>query len=464
MTTGTIIFFAVLFFILLALVIFFGVKAVRLSKGPNTNTAKKFTNELHIQTSYDRIRKRSKVPCSILFIKIKTEDTSAVIGSRNYQKALDKISDIFLTVFGRSNNNMIASIQNKEYIVLTNMSEADIIKNINIAKESVSDFTFDNPQLKNIEFNVGAYLMPASVIDYEEAIKRCRLACEQAIQSKTSYFVWDYNLQKAHEEALLLDRNLARGLEKNKFFIELQPVIDIEKGMVFCAEALTRLSRDNAAVLTPKDFLSAIDNMGIYDSFDYMVFGKTCKWLATHRDIIDKIGFISVNFSRASIAASDFTKNIFATINEYNLPYNKIGVEILEDKAESDIDSATFISNIRCLREKGVVILLDDFGTGFTSFDDIRDLQIDVIKIDKSIIQNTGSDRGKCVINSILSIAKEIDAVIICEGVETPEQLEVIKHIDCNLVQGYYFFKPMNTEQFEKLVINTQEQTENAKH
>jgi EAL domain-containing protein (putative c-di-GMP-specific phosphodiesterase class I) len=138
-------------------------------------------------------------------------------------------------------------------------------------------------------------------------------------------------------------------------------------------------------------------------------------------------------------------------IEKYDIDYSCIAVEILEDKSLNEDEKSTMIKNLICLKEKGILILHDDFGKGYTSFGDLTDFDISIVKIDKSITQNATNHTGFLILKNIIRTSHDLGFKTLCEGIETEEHKKIVVDAGCDILQGYYFYRPMPVTKFETL-------------
>ena len=213
---------------------------------------------------------------------------------------------------------------------------------------------------------------------------------------------------------------------------------------------LSRLNSESEGVLTPGSFLSAVGSVGINDKFDYYIFEKNCKWISNDKKQREQYKY-TINFSRSTLCEPQFAEKIIAIAQKYDLNFSCLAVEILEDKNITGEARKQMIDNLSVLKEKGISILLDDFGSGYTTFGDLQNLDISVVKIDKTITQNSVTDTGFIILKNIIRTASDIGFKTLCEGIETKEQEEAVIKAGCDLLQGFYYYKPMPVAQLEKV-------------
>ena len=196
--------------------------------------------------------------------------------------------------------------------------------------------------------------------------------------------------------------------------------------------------------------MSAVDSVGLNGKFDYYIFEKNCKWISNNKEQREGYKY-TINFSRATLSEPKFADKIISIAEKYDLKFSCLAVEILEDKNVTPEARKQMTENLATLKDKGVSILLDDFGSGYTTFGDLQNLDVSVVKIDKAITQNATTETGFIILKNIVSTAKDIGFKALCEGVETKEHEEAAIKAGCDLLQGYYYYKPMPVSMLEKV-------------
>lgn len=412
-----------------------------------------FKTILFVQKNYDKIRKSARIPCSVLYIKATTQEKmTGMKEERRTHQVTEHLSEMLLATFG-DRENMIARFANHDFVVLTRMSETKLMHATEQIIHEMLLFSKVNAQTPQMQISFGAYLIPASSINFEEAVARARLACLEAKESGITYLAWDYNLQREHDSKQSLERHFRSGIEQNNFFLEFQPIIDISTGAIVAGEVLTRLSADSRVIL-PADFVPVLHGQDMSAEFDYYIFKKTCQWAALHPELCARLKHISINISRSTLARADVAEKLFALAEKYQIARSFLAIEVLEDQRGSRVQIEQVKRNITRLKQMGFPLLLDDFGEGFTSFDDLQNYPVDCIKISKTIVSHINTQIGLRIFHSVLNIAKNIGVSVICEGAETLSQIEILRESGCKLVQGFYFYCPLSAEQFARVVEN----------
>ena len=180
------------------------------------------------------------------------------------------------------------------------------------------------------------------------------------------------------------------------------------------------------------------------------MFEKACQLISQSLKEGKKVVPVSVNFARSHFINTSFCDKIFIIASKYEVPPYYLNIEVTESLIAENAKMMNEIVNK--LKELGFTISLDDFGTGYASFADLPNFMLDFLKLDKSMIYNLENSKTKKMIKGIADIAHSMDLQIICEGVESKEQVDVLKSLDCDIVQGYYYYQTMLYEEFEKIL------------
>ena len=301
--------------------------------------------------------------------------------------------------------------------------------------------------------NFGYFLTSSNQISFDIALNRARQASAIAEDKGIAFCEWNSSSGKELERKIKIENNIQNELKNNKFFLDYQPVFDAKTKKMMGAEVLSRLNSENDGILTPGAFLSAVKNVGINEKFDYYIFDKNCKWISNDKEKRGKYIF-TTNFSRATLSEVSFADKIIEIVEKYSLDYSCIAIEILEDINLSDEQTNAMINNLSALKEKGITVLLDDFGRGYTSFMDLTNFKIDIVKIDKSITQKAITETGFVILKNIIKTATDLGYKTLCEGIETQDHERVAIEAGCDFLQGYYYYRPMSVTKLEELFEN----------
>ena len=204
-------------------------------------------------------------------------------------------------------------------------------------------------------------------------------------------------------------------------------------------------------MVSPGDFIPLFEENGLIQKLDKFVWSEVGKQIRKWKEKYDFYVPVSVNVSRIDMYEPDFIDTLLKIIKDNYLTTNDIYLEITESAYTSD--SKQMIEIVNQLRDLGFSIEMDDFGTGYSSLNMINELPIDVLKLDMVFVRNAHKNHDTKIVEFIIDIAKYLEVPVIAEGVETKEQVESLKNLGCDIIQGYYFSKPIPSNEFEKFII-----------
>lgn len=233
-------------------------------------------------------------------------------------------------------------------------------------------------------------------------------------------------------------------------FVTYQPKINHCTGRMIGAEALMRWTHPAYGMQYPSDFIPVLEKNDLIYRADLAVFESVCKFQRSVLDSGEKPVPVSVNMSRYDIYRRDYAQEIEKLRIKYDVPVKYIHVEITETSAIGGMDLITSV--LKKLHEYGYVVEMDDFGSGYSSLNILKDLSVDVIKLDMRFLSGSIGGRGGTILNAVVQMAKWLGTPVIAEGVETLEQADYMKSIGCKYIQGYLYSKPVGEDEFrEKL-------------
>ncbi|EIS9207919.1 EAL domain-containing protein [Clostridioides difficile] len=302
-----------------------------------------------------------------------------------------------------------------------------------------------------ISLCVGIYFVEEGEVDIQKAVNKANMARSVAKGKNINYAIYNEDVRnKLSEESMILD-DIKIALVKNQFEVYYQPKFSLVTGEMIGSEALIRWDHPEHGFISPAVFIPIAEKSKLILKIGRFVFERVCNDLSEWKKQGKKIVPVSVNLSRVELYQPDIVKFINKTIQMYNLSSDFIEIEITETVAINELNILKNVLNE--LRKHGFSISMDDFGTGYSSISCLRDMPIDILKLDKSFLGGIEHDeRSRNIAKSIVSLAKSLDLVVIIEGVESKEQAELMKQFGCDLVQGFYFARPMPAKNFLDLL------------
>ncbi|MDO5477662.1 MAG: EAL domain-containing protein [Clostridia bacterium] len=426
--------------------LYFTVKSVKTAKG----TAKKsFCGTGKIENDFERAGTLGKSR-TLIYISLSLDGMKRLYPESKAERMYETVKKILFGHMCIEAGGEISLYGKENFISLNALSAEETESLIDKCLGEISEAFAAHGAVNVVRINFGYYVTSATDVPFKTALVRAKQACSMAEDKDVLYARWDSSNGKAFERKIKIENNIHNEIDNNKFFLEYQPMLDAKTEKIIGAEVLSRLNSETEGVLTPYFFLSAVNNVGLNEKFDYYIFEKNCKWISSDRENRSKYVY-TINFSRSTLCDKNLADNLIKIAEKYSIDYKCIAVEILEDKDLKDEEKEIMINNLKRLKEKGVLILLDDFGKGYTSFGDLTDFDINIVKIDKAITQNAITETGLVILKNIIKTAHDLGFKTLCEGIETEEHKKVVVEAGCDILQGYYFYRPMPVTRLETL-------------
>jgi EAL domain-containing protein (putative c-di-GMP-specific phosphodiesterase class I) len=248
-------------------------------------------------------------------------------------------------------------------------------------------------------------------------------------------------------EFLLLESGLRKALDNNELIVFYQPLIDLSTNKLVGMEALLRWHHPEKGMISPGDFIPLAEETGLIEPIGDWVLRAACKQNKKWQDAGYPAVKVSVNMSARQFSKKNLVENISNILAETGLKPEHLGIEITESVIMQDVKST--ISKLQKLHNMGVSLAIDDFGTGYSSLSYLKLFPINDLKIDRSFVFNITTDSTDAAIAlSVIVLAHSKNLNVVAEGVETMEQLEVLRKQGCDIVQGFLFSRPISAEEF----------------
>lgn len=334
------------------------------------------------------------------------------------------------------------------FVVCYEAGKGDSRRMINTLQMVADSFAINNRTI----LSFGLYRIDDKTLPVSVMCDRANMALWKAKGNfKNPYCEYDEKMRQQVLKEQKIINAMEMAIQNKEFTLYLQPKYDIEKGTIIGAEALVRWISLENGFISPGDFIPVFENNGFVYEVDKFIWEESCRYLRKWLDEGREVHPISVNVSRIDLYVPKLVQHLVDLREKYQLPSQYLELEITESAYTEDPEQIITIT--RQLREAGFVILMDDFGTGYSSLNMLKDIQIDVLKLDMGFLKSSDySAKGGNILTAILKMAESLKMQTIAEGVETKEQVEFLKSIGCRYVQGFYYSKPLPVGEFEKLI------------
>ncbi len=301
----------------------------------------------------------------------------------------------------------------------------------------------------NIHNYFGIYHITDRSLRAEQMYDRAYMVVESIKGSMTKEIAYyDEELRKNRIDATLNADELELAMRENQFMIYLQPQIDPVNGKVVGSEALVRWKSPKRGMVSPGEFIPLFEQNDMIAELDYLVWELACKQLNKWKKEGKGDRSISINISPKDFYLSDLYENITKLVDKYEIDPAKLKLEITESAFVLDVQEQ--MSLVKRLQDKGFLIEIDDFGSGYSSLNSLKDINVDILKLDMKFFEKTEDmERSEKIVESMVNLAHNLKMPVIAEGVENLEQVEMLKRVGCQVIQGFYYSRPLPLDKFE---------------
>ena len=309
-----------------------------------------------------------------------------------------------------------------------------------------------NDGLQDVEYPVsitaGIYMMNEYERTAETVVGRTNIAADNAKLGGAKIVYYDQSMKEQLIDSIQLTKSFPEAVDREEFLVYYQPKINTVTQVMKGAEALVRW-KSKKELISPARFIPLFEKNGMICQLDFYVLERVCKDLRKWLDTGLSPVCISVNFSKLHFKNPDFVRDIEQMVDKYSLPHDLIEIEITESAYEKTKERLKSV--LKELNIKGFSTSIDDFGAGYSSLNLLSQLDFQVLKLDKAFLDSGIDDiKVKNVVDSVITMAKKLNMKVVAEGVEKKEELELLKNLSCDLIQGYYFDRPIPVADFEK--------------
>lgn len=302
-----------------------------------------------------------------------------------------------------------------------------------------------------LSLNTGIYYLESTEVPGEEIISHTNIVRIKAKDELCGVCEYTEEIARSEQKRAETIHSFKEALEKKEFQIYFQPKINGKDQNIASAEVLVRWQRADGDLWFPDSFLPILEETGEIEALDYYVYEAAFQWLAGRRKTGLKLLPLSLNVSPVHFRKiHTFTERVSQLIQKYEIPSQYLVFEITETTYIHNTEAVNHM--IRFFHEQNIRISMDDFGSGYSSLNSLKDILFDEVKIDKKFLSDELTEKGKIVLQEIFHLLKRTNKFIVCEGVETKDMVNFLVAEGCDELQGYYYYKPMEMTKFEQLI------------
>ncbi|MGY3187098.1 sensor domain-containing protein [Lysinibacillus sp. TE18511] len=293
-----------------------------------------------------------------------------------------------------------------------------------------------------ISTSVGVSMYPADGESTEQLIRCADKAMTYSKKNDLNGYAFYFDeLKTDSQRVLLLDSELRRAIENREFELHFQPKISVENEEIQGVEALVRWNSERLGFVSPVEFIPYAEETGLIIPLSEVIIEKACEAVIEMRQCGYKIP-VAINISSIHFKQQNFLESIQSILERYNTPANNFEIEVTERTVMNSANET--VSKLVRLKKMGFKISIDDFGTGYSSLSYLVRFPLDCLKIDRSFIQHIGSlDEKQAVVDAIIQMSHRLKMKVVAEGVEHAQQVDILRKMNCDIIQGYYYSKPL---------------------
>lgn len=365
-----------------------------------------------------------------------------------YHKGDDVLKEIYQVIrkWVKPNEPFTRYVADQFYVLMNYQDENEIVERLSILNDRLHQLSYT--KVARIYF--GVYY----ITDRQDSIDRmgefagiAKNNVKGSNESNISFFDNSTKLRLLEEEEI--EKSMNEALLNNEFHVYLQPKYTVKDETVYGAEALVRWYNSKGNMISPGYFIPIFEKNGFITELDLYMLRKICELLRSWMDKGYKLLPVSVNISRLHFVNPNLADDIKEIVDNYKIPHNLIELELTESAFLQN--KQLLIQTVIMLRQYGFQVSMDDFGAGYSSLNSLKDLPLDTVKLDGELFHLTGEvERGRTVIRNTIAMAKDLHMKVVAECIETKEQVEFLYNVGCDIIQGYYYAKPMTVSQFEE--------------
>lgn len=397
--------------------------------------------------------KRAGKQAALLFIdldhfKVVNDSLGHILGDQLLKHASERLSDCIREV------DTAARLGGDEFAVVLTHTEGEECAAIaarRIIARLSEPYLIDGLETF-VSASIGISVYPSDAKDAVGMLRNADIAMFRAKKlGRTTYQFFTSDMDAVLHQRMLMTNDLRNAMENNEFSVHYQPIIDIQTGVVTSAEALLRWFHPERGSVSPVEFIPLAEDTSLIGPIGEWVLRSACNEVKAWHQLTQQPLRVSVNLSTRQLQLGLSRGRIEAILKEYGISGDCLIFEITESLIMDDVEQA--IAWLKSVKELGIRISVDDFGTGYSSLSYLKRLPVDVVKIDRSFIADvTENPDDASLVEAIITLAHSLNLQVVAEGVETKEQLEFLRALKCELVQGYYFSRAVSRHDFSALL------------
>ena len=370
-----------------------------------------------------------------------SKDLLIAVARRLSEYAVDASFDTVARINDDEFAVLISGIEHAENV----LNQAELLYRQLIKPFNINGTTICSTVSIGVAFNQDGNREPEKLLQWADTAMQ-----EAKTNFVTTSVLFDNQMQSQALERLRLENDLQQAIDNRRLYLNYQPIVSLKTGEIECLEALVRWKHDSLGTIAPDKFIPICEETGQIIALGQWVLTEACCQLVGWRSTVDFPLTVSINLSRIQIYHPELILQIDRLLESLNLTGKDLKLEITESTLMENTSAVTKV--LEQLRQRDIRLCLDDFGTGYSSLSYLRYLPVDTVKIDRSFIGTKINSKDYDIVKAIIDLAHSLGLNVVAEGIETQEQLKILKSLGCEYGQGYLFAYPLQSEDVIKIV------------
>ena len=365
-------------------------------------------------------------------------------GIKQGENLLEELNTYMVSMLGKK--EIVAHLEKSDFALLLSYQNEETL---NIRVKNMMNILREKKGGQHLTFSAGICHVKSKYDDISLILSCAGIAVPKVLKIQDEIIWFNDSMKEEQVWERRIEDDMEKALENHEFQVYLQPKYSTKKEVLSAAEALVRWTHPVLGFISPGKFIPIFEKNGFILQLDDYMLESIAHLQAAWMDQGKKLVPISVNVSRAHFAKENLAEHICSIVDKFKVPHEYIELELTESAFFDD--KAVLLTTVRKLKDFGFKVSMDDFGAGYSSLNSLKELPLDIIKLDAEFFRSVDDiERSNLIVGQTISLAKKLGMEIVAEGIETREQVDFLAKQDCDLIQGFYFSKPLPVAEFEE--------------
>lgn len=418
---------------------------IRVNKLVTTDTITGgYNKEYFIQKAQKEISRKRRNYVVVQLRLEKYRNFCTAYGLKQGENLLEELNENIVSLLGKK--ELVAHVEKSDFVLLLEYQNEDTL---NIRVKNIMNILRERRGGQHLTFSAGVCPVRSHSDDVSLLLTCAGIAIPKEIKAQDVIVWFNDSMKEEQIWERRIEDDMEKALENHEFQVYLQPKYSTKEEVLSAAEALVRWIHPVLGFISPGKFIPIFEKNGFILQLDDYMLESIAHLQAAWAEQGKKLVPISVNVSRAHFAEDNLAEHICSIVDKYKVPHEFIELELTESAFFDD--KAVLLTTVRKLKDFGFKVSMDDFGAGYSSLNSLKELPLDIIKLDAEFFRGVDDiKRSNLIVGETISLAKKLGMQIVAEGIETREQVDFLAKQNCDLIQGFYFSKPLPVSEFEQ--------------